>query len=168
MDWCRKAVIATAIDMRIFILANNNNKDFIDVRSYPPFTVHDKFEPDNFNPKEGGDLRYVRGVFKAMINKGYKFIGLNLRIIKARKASKIIEEVNLVDLPAGRGLSSSAALSVAVAGALHVLISNAKEEKPKMDFLIKMADIAYSSERKILGINCGEMDQYTSALGNIL
>jgi mevalonate kinase len=37
-----------------------------------------------------------------------------------------------------------------------------------MDFLIKMANIAYSSERKILGINCGEMDQYTYALGNIL
>lgn len=168
MDWCRKAVIPVGIDMRSFILAEDTNRNLVNVKSYPPFTEHDRFELRSFNPKEGGDLRYVRAVFKAMIDRGYRVPGSIVRFIKAYEASKLTGETDLVDLPVRRGLSSSAAVSVATAGALYVLANGFGKELHEISFLMQMADIAYTAERKILGINCGEMDQYASALGNVL
>jgi galactokinase len=41
-------------------------------------------------------------------------------------------------------------------------------EKSNETSLKQIADIAYTAERKILQINCGQMDQYASALGNVL
>jgi len=168
MDWCRKAVIPVAIDMRTFILAENAKGNFVEVESYSPFTEHDHFDLTNFNPKDGNDLRYVRAVFRAMIDRGYRLPGSRIKFIKAYEASKLTGERDLVDLPVKRGLSSSAAISVATAGALHVLANGFGEELKEIDFLKRMADIAYTAERKILQVNCGQMDQYASGLGNVL
>ena len=91
MDWCRRAVIPAAIDMRTFLLVENKNDYSIEVRSYPPFTSYDHFSLDNFNPRDGGDLRYVRAVVKAALNRGYNIKGMKLRFIKARRASILMK-----------------------------------------------------------------------------
>ncbi|RLE64902.1 MAG: hypothetical protein DRJ49_05830 [Thermoprotei archaeon] len=166
MDWCRRAVIPAAIDMRTFLLVENKNDYSIEVRSYPPFTSYDHFSLDNFNPRDGGDLRYVRAVVKAALNRGYNIKGMKLRFIKARRAS-ILMKRSYQDLPVKKGLSSSAAICVATATAIHLRIRGSINLKsPK--YLTEIADLAYTGERKILGINCGQMDQYASAYGNLL
>jgi len=166
MDWLKRAVIAAAIDMRTFLLAEENTTKRVVVKSYKPFTVYDEYPLEGFDPNRGGDLRYVRAVVKAMLNKGYNIKGVKLEFIKAEQASRITKRKEL-DLPVKKGLSSSAAISVACAAALYTLATD-QYKINTYDVLRELSDIAYIAERKILGINCGQMDQYTSAFGSIL
>ncbi|MEM2915253.1 MAG: hypothetical protein QXH91_07635, partial [Candidatus Bathyarchaeia archaeon] len=131
-----------------------------------PFTAFDYFNPASFNPQEGGDLKYIRAVMKVMFDRSYRFKGLRIRLLKASEASKLIEGTSFFDLPVKKGMSSSAAICVAAAGALHALTRSL--EKFDETSLKHIADIAYTAERKILQINCGQMDHYASALGNVL
>jgi len=165
MDWCRRAVIPAAIDMRTFLLASGNNGHFIEVKSYPPFTPYDRFNLNNFNPREGGDLRYVRAVVKAALSRGYRVRGMRLRFIKAEEASRLSSR-NYQDLPVKKGLSSSAAICVATATSIYVEVGGA--DLGSHSTLTEISDLAYTGERKILGINCGQMDQYASSFGNLL
>jgi galactokinase len=61
------------------------------------------------------------------------------------------------DVPTGAGLSSSAALCVATAGAMSAAagISMTSQE---------IADVAYRAEREFVGVQCGIMDQHASSL----
>jgi galactokinase len=61
------------------------------------------------------------------------------------------------DVPAGAGLSSSAALEVATAIAYSAL---ARSTLPARD----VAGIAHEAETQFVGVGCGIMDQYASAL----
>lgn len=61
------------------------------------------------------------------------------------------------EVPAGAGLSSSAALCVATAGAMSTA---AGAVLPARD----LADVAHRAEREYVGVECGIMDQYASAL----
>ena len=65
------------------------------------------------------------------------------------------------DLPPGRGLSSSAALGVAVQGVLAAMSDAA--DRPPARMLCKSAQTA---EHLALGTNCGLMDQYASMFGS--
>ncbi len=168
MDWCRRSVIPVAVDMRIFMLLKDATGDIVRVDSHPPFTLHDQFDLRDFDPTGGDDLRYVRAVCRAMMNAGHRLPGCNIRLAKCGEVSRLTGEKGIVDLPAGRGLSSSAAVCVAAAGALGTLANGIVEERKEFVPLTKIADIAYTAERKILGVNCGQMDQYASALGNVL
>lgn len=62
------------------------------------------------------------------------------------------------DIPAGAGISSSAALEVGVAFALNDLFNLHLD-------LTTLADIAHQAEYQFVGMKCGIMDQYASALG---
>lgn len=64
------------------------------------------------------------------------------------------------DVPRGAGLSSSAALEVATAAAAFALDGSA-ENLPKRD----LAEACWRAETEFVGLNCGIMDQYASALG---
>ncbi|MEM1554657.1 MAG: hypothetical protein QXJ72_07230 [Thermoproteota archaeon] len=152
--------------MRTFILAEDSEDNIVNIRSYPPFTGFDYFNLADFNPQGGGDLKYIRATIRAMMDRGYRFRGLRIRTIRADEASNIIGEKELFDLPIKKGLSSSAAVCVATAGALHALTKGV--EAISENLLKEIADIAYTAERKILQINCGQMDQYSSALGSLL
>ena len=61
------------------------------------------------------------------------------------------------DLDYGAGLSSSAALEVACAFAISALF----QLDPGR---VELAEIAWSAENELLGVNCGIMDQFASAL----
>lgn len=62
------------------------------------------------------------------------------------------------DVPQGAGLSSSAALEVATATALNGLAAGAVETK-------QLAHAAWRAETQFVGVPCGIMDQFASALG---
>lgn len=67
-------------------------------------------------------------------------------------------------LPHGGGLSSSAAIEVATALAFATL-SNEKSGKNKPVNMVDMALIGQRAENNYIGLNCGIMDQFASAMG---
>jgi galactokinase len=91
-----------------------------------------------------GFADYVAGVVWALAEAGHPIPGADLAIAS--------------DVPAGSGLSSSAALGVGVAAALGALF-----ELP-LD-AAAWARIAHRGESGFVGVPCGVMDQFASALG---
>lgn len=67
-------------------------------------------------------------------------------------------------VPLGAGLSSSAAIEVATAITL-VALSNTANDKNEMIDMIEMAKISQKAENRFVGVNCGIMDQFASAMG---
>ena len=67
------------------------------------------------------------------------------------------ELVCVSDLPAGRGFSSSAAVSVAASRALGLFVGTQLTD-------LAAADVAYRSERFGLGVACGRMDPLACAI----
>lgn len=67
-------------------------------------------------------------------------------------------------LPHGGGLSSSAAIEVVTALAFATL-SNEKKGISKPVDMIEMALIGQKTEHNYIGVNCGIMDQFASAMG---
>ncbi len=67
-------------------------------------------------------------------------------------------------IPHGGGLSSSAAIEVATALAL-VTMSNEACGKSNEINMIEMAQISQKAENNYVGVNCGIMDQFASAMG---
>ena len=67
-------------------------------------------------------------------------------------------------VPIGGGLSSSAAIQVVTAVALSTLADEAKGIKREPD-MVYMAKIGQRSEHNYVGVMCGIMDQFASAMG---
>ncbi len=87
---------------------------------------------------------YIRGVVKALLVAGHALGGANLLITS--------------DVPRGAGLSSSAALEVAVGYTFQVL--------NRLNILgEELALLAQGAENTFVGVQCGIMDQFISALG---
>lgn len=89
-----------------------------------------------------GWIEYPKGIANEMINAGYKLKGF--------------DAVMTGDVPRGAGLSSSAAVELAVARAFSA-ISDIEWNAPAM------ARIAQKAENEWVGVNCGIMDQMASA-----
>lgn len=105
----------------------------------------DVFALDNIvHNDEQGWSNYVRGVVKALLVAGHELGGADMLITS--------------DVPRGSGLSSSAALEVAVGYAFQVLnrLNLYGEE---------LALLAQGAENTFVGVQCGIMDQFISALG---
>jgi galactokinase len=94
--------------------------------------------------KEGGWRNYVRGVARELAAETGGLAGAELAISG--------------DVPRGAGLSSSAALEVAVAGALAAVAGVEIEARD-------LALLAQRAENKFVGVQCGIMDQFAAALG---
>lgn len=69
-------------------------------------------------------------------------------------------------LPHGGGLSSSAAIEVATALAFATLSNEKKGITAEVD-MVKMALIGQRAENNYVGLNCGIMDQFASAMGKM-
>lgn len=185
MDWCRYQVLASALDMRLFVEAEATDDNIVETFSYPPFTPYDKFNLEKVVVNWASDLKYVGGVLSAFQTrrelpnriKGMRFRFLKAEDVKERLIYENIKEP-LNDLPAKKGLSSSAAMCVVVSAAVDIINRFQELEShdtypilnhvSKSETLGFYADMAYSGERKELGVNCGQMDPYTSAYGGIL
>lgn len=177
MDWCNYYVIPAAIDMRSFLEVTFNNKaSVIEVYSYPPFDTYAEYNLKDLKININSDLRYVGAVLKAMLMEGYLkgYESLRLKFIKAEEASSLIGCKLLQDLPVKKGLSSSAAISVATAFSISLATLNPIDEinahiiLEEENNLTIYASLAYIGENNILGINCGQMDQFASAYGGLL
>ena len=70
-------------------------------------------------------------------------------------------------IPAGGGLSSSAAFEIALARALIELAAESEANVPKLS-AVELARIGQAAERDYFGKACGLMDQLTVALGGIV
>jgi galactokinase len=101
------------------------------------------FDLDAIRPAGGAWIDYVAGVAWALSVAGVETHGF-----RAVLAS---------DLPAGAGLSSSAALELAAAWAL----SNGRPSMPPMD----LARLAQRAENEYVGVRCGLMDQFSVVHG---
>ncbi len=67
-------------------------------------------------------------------------------------------------IPHGGGLSSSAAIEVATALAFTTLSNEARGIQEPVD-MVYMAKIGQRAENQYIGVNCGIMDQFASAMG---
>jgi galactokinase len=185
MDWCRHQVLACAVDMRTFVEAEVTDDNVVEAFSFLPFTRQEKFFMQDLSINWNSDLKYVGGVLSALKKRRilpYKIKGMKLSLLRA---SDVQEQLNrgdddkiLNDLPVSKGLSSSAAMCVAISAAIDLTHrlrnmdlqdqSSVRDYVSKRETLAFYADTAYTGERKELGINCGQMDQYASAFGGIL
>ncbi len=89
-------------------------------------------------------FNYPLGVVKTLLKHNFDFPGVRITFTGT--------------IPQGAGLSSSAALEVAVAFGISQLYNLSI---PK----VKIAQICRQAEHEIVGVNCGIMDQYISLLG---
>lgn len=107
----------------------------LDLETESAFELHSLTRGD-------GWIEYAKGVAHELIKAGYKLNGF--------------EAVMTGDVPRGAGLSSSAAVELAIARAFAA-VSNFEWDAPKM------ARLAQKAENEWVGVNCGIMDQMASA-----
>lgn len=93
---------------------------------------------------------YQLGVADELQKAGYRLVGCDLLYHDT--------------VPLGAGLSSSAAIEVATAIALASL-GDADFGKSRRLDMVEMAVIGQRAENRFVGVNCGIMDQFASAMG---
>ena len=104
-----------------------------------------EFDLDDPGPtRRGVWLDYVEGVARALERRGVRLCGADL--------------VVLSDVPAGAGLSSSAAFEVSTGLALSA-VANQDVDR------VTLALAGQEAEHTYVGTNCGIMDQFIAALG---
>jgi galactokinase len=137
VDYCGGMVMPAAIDRACYVAASPNGKNILRVRSdFGEATIAlDKFEAQ-------GDWRdYVAGMAFALMEAGEVCVGYDLIITS--------------DVPIGAGVSSSAALEVA----LGLAMTSGNVNGPRL------AQLAQRAENHFVGMACGIMDQFASANG---
>ena len=137
-------VFPAAIDREIRVLAAPRGDEQVHACS-ADFSQRSSFDLAGFGSDPGAAWsNYLRGVVSEYRKRGFEVRGMNLLVSG--------------NVPIGAGLSSSAALEVAVAEAVRVL---GKFEIEKTE----MALLCQAAEREFVGVQCGIMDQFISVLG---
>ena len=137
-------VFPIAIDRSVLIAASTRADRTVRLRAVD-FDKQDSFSLDNITHAETQRWsNYQRGVAVVLQERG-----LHLPGIDAAMSS---------DVPIGAGLSSSAALEVATAVTWQTL-TGFELDRPDLALLCQHA------ENTFVGVNCGIMDQFISALG---
>jgi galactokinase len=141
-DYNEGLVLPCAIELATAVVAGPRDDDRVRVFSQEQ-GAEASFELGSL-ARAGGWLDYVRAPAFALREAGQRVRGADLAIAS--------------DVPLGAGLSSSAALGVAVTLALAHVSELALT-------LRAVADLAHRGESHFVGIGCGILDQYASALG---
>lgn len=142
-DYNEGFVLPIAINRAIFCAGAVRQDQLVRARSLNfPGEALFSLEDLEHNPQEGF-TRYVQGVFWVLLRAGYPLGGADLYIGG--------------DVPVGSGLSSSAALEVAVALALQSLFHLDIEGA-------QLALLCQKAENQYVGVQCGIMDQFISRL----
>ena len=140
-------ILASAIDLGLRAVAQDNGGKVIRVRSagYEPMEV--KLSQLTVRPQEfGKSVALVRGVAAAYQDLGLRVSGFDAEITST--------------LPAGAGLSSSAAFSVLIGRILSELFNDGSVDP------IVIARAAQEAENRYFGKPCGLMSQIVCALGH--
>jgi len=143
VDYCDGLVMPFAIDRYVAIAAAPNGRSSARLAS----TGLDPLEIPLEDPLERGGPawgRYVRGVIRGFQDRGHRIPGFDAAIVSS--------------VPAGAGLSSSAALELAVATLLEGLLDTVLDTREK-------ALLCQRAEHDFAGVPCGIMDQFASAFG---
>lgn len=140
-------VLPCAIDFQTLVAARPRSDAVVRVAAGDFGHAVDDFRVDAPIPRSTRHpwSNYVRGVFEVLRQRGVPLQGVQLAIAG--------------DVPQGAGLSSSAALEVAVATLLQAL--NALHDLGPTDIAL----LAQRAENSFVGCQCGIMDQLISARG---
>jgi galactokinase len=142
-DYQEGFVFPAAVAQGIWVGIQKNNLAICRLFSMD-FTQEFSFELDLISPKKGHWATYVMGMCALLKQAGYKVKGFDMVIGGT--------------IPVGSGLSSSAALSVAIGTGISGLF---ELQIPKKNIAL----YAQKSEHLYAGVNCGIMDPYASAFG---
>ncbi len=136
-------VLPCAIDRDAVVAIGPSNDADISVVACDVDDARDQFAfGDTIVPVAAGWANYVRGIVKIMQDDGIALVPAQLTIA--------------ADVPLGSGLSSSAALTIAVGNALAGIAGQAIDPT-------RMALLAQRTENLFVGCACGIMDQLISA-----
>jgi len=143
-DYNQGFVLPVAIDRTVAVAAAPNDTRQLRVHSLD-FAECDEYPIEGITHVHGQSWRnYVRGVVWAMREACHSLCGVDLAIGG--------------DVPRGAGLSSSAALELAMAGALAAV------SDIEIDGRL-LAQLCQKAENEFVGVECGIMDQFAAALG---
>jgi galactokinase len=141
-------VLPLAIDRAVWIALRGRPDRRVLVHSVD-FQVSGEFSIDELSNQKAGWLEYLKGVAWSLEEAGHRLSGW--------------EGVVRGDVPVGAGLSSSAALEMAIARAFHAA---GAESLDRWDWEpAVMAKLGQRAENRWVGVNCGIMDQLISAAG---
>lgn len=137
-------VLPVAIDRDIMVAARGRDNGLAKLYSLD-YDATIEFSLDDIQyDSENKWSNYTKGVASLLKEDGYEIRGLEAAITG--------------NVPLGAGLSSSAALEVAMAMVFQKL--NELEIDP-----VKMALLCQKAENQFVGVNCGIMDQFISRMG---
>ncbi len=138
-------VYPVALQFRTYVAYRLRADDEVRVVSHNYPDESDQFRVDEVLSSGGCQWgNYVRAVFAIFQRKGYALRGMDLAIAS--------------NVPQGAGLSSSAALEVALAGAINEALSCGLTPE-------QLALISQQAENDFMDCQCGIMDQLVSATG---
>lgn len=143
-------VFPAALTMKTTIVARKRNDQKIVLRATD---LEDVVEADISDLENYKDLwwgNYQIGVAYEMQNNGYDIVGVDA----------LYDDT----VPHGSGLSSSAAIEVSTALMFATLHNEKKGITEDVD-MVEMAKISQMAEHHYIGVKCGIMDQFTSAMG---
>jgi len=144
IDYCTLVAVMKRDDRQIQVLA----LDWSDQTDAFSLDEDIKFHPDQMWSN------YIRGVVSELKLRGYPVQGCNIAVTG--------------NVPQGAGLSSSAALEVAVTVALVAAVNGSIRETQSKDLQLNrltIAQIGQAAENNFVGCACGIMDQLISANG---
>jgi galactokinase len=142
-DYNEGFVLPAAIDKAICVAVQKNTLSTIRLFSVE-YNQLVEVPLADLKPSEHRWTNYILGVASQVQKRGYTLSGFDL----------VVDG----DVPLGAGLSSSAAVECATAGALNALFGFSI---PKLE-QVKMAQLA---EHEFAGVRCGIMDQFASVFG---
>jgi galactokinase len=145
IDYNGGHVFPAALELKNIVIARPNSTDLINmaVTSLPNRVIADIDSLADYKKLEWGN--YQLGVAYTLKNAGYNIVGCDL--------------LYHGNVPYGAGLSSSA--SIEVASAL-VFLHLGNNDMPGME---DVAVMCQKAENEYVGMNCGIMDQFISAVG---
>jgi len=138
-------VLPIALQQRTYVAGAVNASSCVRVRSLGWAETYE-FDLTQPGPRRRGSwLDYVEGTARALIERGFALVGSDL----------VIDS----NVPAGAGLSASAALELSVGMALATLGGSLDPDR------VQLALAGQAAEHQSVGTLCGIMDQYIAALG---
>lgn len=151
IDYCGGCVMPAALTMKTTIIARKRNDNVIRLKATDLDFVIETTIPEMAELKgkiKWGD--YQIGVALELIKAGYDISGCDL----------LYDDT----VPHGGGLSSSAAIEVSTA-LMFATFANEKTGNTKKIDMIEMALLSQKAEHNFIGVKCGIMDQFASAMG---
>ena len=151
VDYCGGPVFPAALTMKTTIIARKRDDDIIRLKA-TDLDIIVEAKIDELEKYKGtlkwGD--YQLGVALELKNAGFDIVGCDLMFDDT--------------VPHGGGLSSSAAIEVSTA-LMFATFSNEKKGITAPVDMIEMAKYSQKAEHNYIGVKCGIMDQFASAMG---